>query len=246
MDKLAEKFGLYDFWAIGFPGAIGIITLILNYSMVRTLTTNNSVLALINSFLPNSASQWIVFVLLCLLFGIILQEVGRWIRCCRKKTNAANGLLNAEMRIFTKKEIADLTVVLKMYGYSENKKTTDESRRLFHCLNIEAQDIGVASSFVKLSVLSKMALSLAVVMLINGICFLVETVYLCFANDWNAVIMTLLLFILSIALFFLLVIRSERFDRYWVRNTVYAMLLRASKENRVGKTVTYNEGKEKN
>ncbi len=244
MDKLAEKIGMYDFWATSFPGAIGSITLILHYSMIKALTTGDSVFVWSSSCLSFDVSQWIVFVLLSVLFGTLLQEIGRWIRCCRKRHNAAGGLLDPKMNIFTKKEIADLSLALAKYGFNENDKNANESKRLFHSLNIEAQEMGVATRFVKLNVLAKMSLSLAIVMLINGMCFLIETVYLLLTNSCTAVLTALSLCILSFALCVLFVKRSERLDRYWVRNIVYAVSMRASRELGLGKTV--DDSQEKN
>ena len=237
MDKLAEKFGLYDFWVTSFPGAICILTLILNYSIIMSLTTGDRIFVWVESYLPSNVSLWIVFILISVLLGILLQEAGRWIRCCRKQYDAAGGLLDSKLHIFTEKEIAVLSLALAKYHSSENEKSADESRQLFHSLNIEAQETEVATRFVKLNVIAKMSLSLAVVMLINGICFLIETVYLLFVNDCTAVLTTLLLCILSFALCFLFVKRSERFNRYWVRNIVYAMSSREARERGTGKTV---------
>lgn len=102
------------------------------------------------------------------------------------------------------------------------EKTAEDSRRLFHALNIKAQATQIAKQYIKLNVIQNMALSLAAIMAVAGSVFLIETILFVVTKNKAGFILTTIFFILSLLLFYVFIKRYLRFNRYWVRNIVYA------------------------
>lgn len=222
MDKMTEKVGIYDLWTVFFPGTIEILGMMFCYHIVEIDGDCNKLF--INWKTPNDISSWVVFILLSYFVGIILQEIGRKLRKLFRLDNATEGLLSVENRIFTKHEIEVFTQLYMNHGYKGKTRSTKESKRIFRSINTSAQEQEIADRYVKLNVLQNMSLSLAVVMLIEAVVFfIIAFYYLLVAHKPFECIKMLMLCVTLIFLFIVFLKRSERFDRYWVRNIVYSV-----------------------
>lgn len=222
MDKIAEKVGLYDFWAVFFPGAIGLIAIAIDYHL---MTINGPHEILFNWELPKNILAWIIFLITSIFVGIIFQEIGRGIRKAFRLTNAAEGLLDQKKKIFSKNEIKFFEKTYSDLGY-KNEKTPEESKRIFHVINIKAQRQGLAAGFVKLSIQQNMALSLMALMVLEVLFSFIAVIYLFCLGRCGTAPLALIVCVVSVLLCIVFMKRSERFYRYWVRNVVYSVCYR--------------------
>ena len=221
MEKLSERIGLYDLWVVFFPGIVGMFEQLFFIGTFWSVYCGHSLLATLNWIAPNSMSTWIVIIILSFFLGIVLQEIGRWLRNVTKYKSAMDGLLNPCAGVFTEKERACFRSVLQKYGW--NGENAEGSKEIFHRINVEAQECGVAARYAKLNVLQSMSLSLSSAMLLGAIGALAMLVFgLINGRVHIALFMTAIL-VVNIVLMIVFFSRFKRFDRYWVRNIVYAM-----------------------
>ena len=59
MDKLAEHVGLYDIWAIFFPGMIGTLENLLCIGSLCIIHSGDAFIKIL-AFIPSTISEWIV------------------------------------------------------------------------------------------------------------------------------------------------------------------------------------------
>lgn len=214
MDKLAEHVGLYDIWAIFFPGMIGTLENLLCIGSLCIIHSGDAFIKIL-AFIPSTISEWIVVMVSSIFFGLIYQEIGRLLKKVFKIKNAAKDLFNPKSGVFEANEIAPLKRVLL-------KKDCNE-QNAFHRINAEAQEKGIASKYVKLSVIQNMSLSLAAVMLF-GATESVAVMVFSFQNEaMDMVAASISGTFLCILLMIMFIKRSERFNRYWVKNLIYAV-----------------------
>ncbi len=220
MEKIAERVGIYDVWAVFFPGSMTVLG-----SLITVGIKKNALLPSL-SFVPNDVSKWIVFILASLFCGLVQQEIGRLLKRWFKLRNAADGLLQESEKIFTKTEIDSFQDCYTKYG-----KKNLNSRVLFHLINMEAQRRGYGEKFAKLNVMQNMALSLAVAMIFGTI----DCSYLVILSIVQSSFYTIILYgimgLLCIFMTAMFINRYLRFNRYWVRNIVYSVAASINSEN---------------
>ena len=227
MDKLYEKIGLYDFWSVFFPGAVCSISLLVDYKLFVAL---GGIQISIIPDLPSNLSEWAVFIVAAVFTGILLQEIGRIIRKIGRITDASEGLLDDNKKVFAREEIECIKkqFIGKSIDDIETKNPESnsviESRRLFHKLNIQMQEAGIAQKFVKLNVIQNMSISLAASMLINNLIVDAWLVYYIINQNVGSFLICLLIGVAYALLIALFINRYICFNRYWVRNIVYAAL----------------------
>lgn len=222
MDRIGEKIGLFDFWAVFFPGAIGMLEHIL-FSMF--LSCNKcSDLALNSIKYLDNVIVWIVVIFLSIFVGTVFQEIGRWIQKLTGWSNAMDIFLDPKSGVFSKQEHQILTSFFCKYGWDE--ASTENSRIIFHQISAEAQECGVATQYVKLSVIQNMSLSLSVSMIIGAIQFVVLLILYIIRGYGQMIVPVIIIFLLHAVFTIVFYKRFNRFNRYWVRNIVYAMFIK--------------------
>jgi len=225
METISERIGLYDFWAVLLPGCVFNIIVIgeLKLMVQANLSAPDPLKGHISSVFPSSVSDWIVFAVVSYLIGIILHEVGRWIKKIFKAKNGADGLTNASMKVFSEKELTALYPLYIRFGYCKEDFTVTDSRELFHRINMEAQKSDIAKSFVKLSVNQNMSYSLSAAFAIHCLFILALLVRLIINRSYQYICFTTVILMVFVFLSGLFFRRGERFNRYWVRNIVCAV-----------------------
>ena len=223
MEKLTERIGVFDLWAIFFPGAVGILELLFFGGTFWCLYSKQPIYEVFRKITAVDITIWIIVIgiIISLFLGIILQEIGRWIRGRAKTSNATDVFLDPKSGIFRDNEIAFLHNSLIHYGW--DGKSQNDSKIIFHRINVKAQECGISEKYVKLSVLQNMAVSLSAAMLMGTILSTMLLVFsvLCGRGHISFFLATVdLLCVFFIVLFFR---RAKRFNRYWVRNLIYSM-----------------------
>ena len=231
MEKLAERIGIFDFWAVFFPGSIGMLELLFFISTFWSIHRKCPFLDVVNTIALDNITILVILIFISLFLGIIFQEIGRWLRIKTKKPNAADIFLNPSAGIFMDDEYTLLRSFLIKYGW--DGKSTKGSKAIFHRINAEAQECEVAGKYVKLGVLQNMSASLSAVMLIGTITSTGLFIYSLLCNRRNIALLMGGVDLICVFLIVLFFKRSIRFNRYWVRNIIFAML---EKNERIGKT----------
>lgn len=232
MEKVAEKIGLYDLWALFFPGTIGMIELTFLGATFYCIYIKESLISILNSVITDSISLSILWLLLSIFVGIILQEIGRGIGKIVKFKNATGSFLNPNGGIFSEAEIHHLTSFLTSYGWDGTP--CNDSSSFFHIINANAQKNGTAAKYVKLSVLQAMSFSFSSAMLIGAI---ISTILLFYSIiNSRITIMALMIFFdfFCILLMIIFYKRAKRYNTYWVRNLLFAMSTDESGSERSG------------
>ena len=225
MDKLAERVGLYDIWAVFFPGIVGTLENLLCIGALCIIFSDGVFLKML-AFIPNTISEWIVAVVSSVFLGLIYQEIGRLLRKVFKIKNVGKDPFNPKTGLFEENEI----VLLKRVLY---KKDWNE-QNAFHRINAEAQEKGIASKYVKLSVIQNMSLSLAAVLFV-GTAESVTVMVLSALNEAKDMMTaSIIVTVLCIFLIVMFIKRSERFNSYWVKNLIYAVAVSRAEEKTNG------------
>ena len=216
MDKLSERIGLYDLWVTFFPGSIGVLGALLFLGMNACIYSDKLSIDLLVEYLPKEISDWFLFVIVSILCGIIIQEIGHFIHKKAKLKDASAAMFDQKQGVFSESEIK----FLNLQKYDTNSKI------VFHQINTRAQAYGIAPRYIKLNVIQNMSLSLAADMIIWNLIGIVLTVVSIGHACANKIILLIVLYtICSFLLCIMFLKRSERYNRYWVRNIVYAVVL---------------------
>ena len=222
MDKLAEKIGLYDFWTIFFPGALGYLqvsfSILLFYQLQLKCYKFVDVVFHFHDYLPQALAEWVVFILISIFIGILLQEIGYIMHRLFEYHDATEGLFCAEQGVFSQKEVNDFKSLYAVCGWQEGGSETLISKQVFHRINIILQEQGKAAKYAKLNIVQNLSLSLATLLLLQSLVFIIMAFLLGLKGN-------ITLLGLSIGCGVLCRIfydRSSRFNRYWVRNIVYS------------------------
>lgn len=230
MEKLTERIGLFDLWAVFFPGAIGVSELLFFVGTTWVVCYKQPFFTMFSVIELSNIAIWVVYILFSLFMGIILQEIGRWLRKKKKSSNITSAFLDPAAGVFTENERASLHSFLSKYGW--DGKSTECSNIVFHRINAAAQECGIAEKYVKLSVLQNMSSSLSAAMLIGAIASFVLLIISLVCKRGH---IALLLLGSGIVFVFLVVVflqRSIRFNRYWIRNLIFSMY---EKNTKMGK-----------
>lgn len=223
MDKLAERIGLYDVWVVFFPGTVAALELLAFIWSLWAMIYGHTVGEAIDKAMQCTISGWILFILVSIFLGIILQEIGRQLRINSKYQDASEGLLDSKFGIFSDEEIESFKPYYAKCGWDEKNKKS--SRELFDKINSSAQNCEIAAKYVKLSVLQNMSISLAASMWV----IIMESIVIFICGIMNNAIAYMVLagavFFVGNNLKYVFFNRAERFNRYWVRNLVYAMYI---------------------
>ncbi len=230
MEKLGERIGLFDLWALFYPGVIGTLEVIIFTYCSFFVSRKCSILNLHKDGILYNMTIWIIWIIVSIFMGLLLQEIGRWMRKMTKHPNTVGSCLNPKFGFFSEKEYIMLESFLNKYEF--DRSSIEEGRIVFHRINAEAQECGVAARYVKLCVLQSMSLSLSASMLLGAIEFSLLLV-VCIAYRFGyAVFPVLMIILFHVLLTVIFYKRSNRFYRYWVRNIVYAMYVKNSENGK--------------
>lgn len=222
MDKLAEKIGLYDFWIIFFPGALGYLqasfSILLFYQLQLKCYKFVDVVFHFQNVLPQALAEWVVFILISFFLGIILQEIGYIMHKLFEYHDATEGLFCAEQGIFSQKEVNDFKGLYAICGWQEGSNGTVTSKEVFHKINIILQEQGKAAKYAKLNIVQNISLSLAALLLLQSLVFIIMIFLLGLKGNLTLLGLSISCGILCRVFYN----RTSRFNRYWVRNIVYA------------------------
>lgn len=221
MDKLVDRLGLYDLWAVLFPGTMISIGTTLFIEVLYSIMYKKQ---FTEKSLSGSILTWIIFVVLSIFLGIVLQEIGRGIRVVFGFRNASFGILNPTAGIFTKNEIASFKAFFIENGW--DGRNVKVGNKVFHIINAEAQECGVANRYVKLNVMQNMSFNIAAAMLIGCMEALVIVVVSIIKQGIFPALIAGIFAIICLMLLLVFIGRGKRFNRYWVRNIIYAMAVR--------------------
>ena len=221
MDKLSERIGLYDLWVVFFPGIISMFELLLFAGTFWSVYRNRSLFMVLEKIAPDNIQIWIVIIIISIFLGIIIQELGRVLRRVTKYKSAADNLFDSNNGVLTETERACFRRLFKKYGWSG--EYTGSSKEIFHRINIDAQEIGVATRYAKLNVLQNMSLSLSASMLCGAVASVSLFVFGIINGRIHIALIMIAILIVCIILMMMFYSRYKRFDRYWVRNIIYAM-----------------------
>ena len=232
MDKLAERVGLYDIWVVFFPGIVGTLENLLCIGALCIIHSGGVFLKIL-AFIPNTFSEWIVVMVSSVFLGLIYQEIGRLLRIILRIKKAEKNPFNLKTGLFEENEIVSLKRVLFKIDWNE--------QNAFHRINAEAQEKGIASKYVKLSVIQNMSLSLAAVMLV-GTAESIAVMVLSIVNEAKDMLTaSIVVTVLCILLIVMFIKRSERFNRYWVKNLVYAVAISRAETKKKKKKKPHEE-----
>ena len=232
MDKIIDRFGLFDLWVELFPGAIAALGSILFIEILYKILYGHEFK---NSVIQGSALNWIASIITSLFLGIILQEIGRWIRKVANYRNATYGILDPNAGIFSQHEIFSFRLYFTQHGW--DGKNIKDGNSIFHRINAEAQECAVAGRYVKLNVIQNMSFSLSAAMLLEGIeTFIIVVTSLIMKNVSYALIATIVA-ILCFVLLFVFYWRGKRYNRFWVRSIVYAMAVKIAENEENGESI---------
>lgn len=230
MEKIGERIGLYDLWVVFFPGLVGMLELSFFYGVFWSLYSEISLLTVLVKILPNNMSIWIVIIVISFFLGIVFQEVGRGVRKMTNYRSAMDGLLDPAVKVLTEKERANFRSILKKHGW--DGESIEGSREIFHRINAEVQEYGIASKYVKLNILQNMSLTLSAVMLFGVVAAIILLIMSIINRRVHIVIMMIASICVGVVLMVLFFYRFKRYERYWVRNIMYAILTKNVGEER--------------
>lgn len=221
MEKLAERIGLFDLWAMFFPGTIGMLEILFFICTFWSIYSKQSIFVVLQKITFDSITVWIILILISFFSGIILQEIGRWLRIKTKTSNATDIFLDPDSGIFIEKEIAILRSFLIQYGW--DGKDQNCGKEIFHQINAKAQECGISEKYAKLSAIQNMSVSLSAAMLLGSIASSLLIIISLLCRRWHIALFLAVIDLLCIFLIVLFFRRAKRFNRYWVRNLVFSM-----------------------
>ncbi len=222
MEKLSERIGLYDLWAMFFPGTVGALEMLFFSGTFWSIYRKRAVFSVFKQLGLDKVSTWVIMLIVSIFLGLVLQEIGRWLRKVKKTKTAEEMLLNQdESGTFSKEEISSLNGFLELYGWNGENKNTGNI--IFHRINAAAQECGVAEKYVKLSILQNMSSSLSAAMLL-GVIGSVSLALISLTCRRISIAIALLFIAVGCGILVVLFFnRAKRFNRYWVRNLIFAM-----------------------
>lgn len=236
MEKILERFGLYDIWTVLFPGMVlnsGLRTL--NDYMLKIIQSENDLddygvgFERLKLYYPTDIYSLIAFIIVSYLCGLVLHELGSMSkRIIYRKGKPTELLLEKENLILNFQQLQIYTpIFLKLNKNKELskecfEKRKEESRNIFNIMNTELQLNGISVQYIKLNLIYNMCLTLCVaILLMLAYIFIFilwgyiqkKDIYLW--GFWK--LATALM-----AACWILYSRSKRYYIYWVRNIVIA------------------------
>lgn len=240
MEKIFDKLGLYDIWTVLFPGVIFLIGVRSLYdfmiSLSGLLSTTPGMAGKLGLILrmdittPSDIYELLVLLALSYLCGLILHELSSILKhkVVYQKGDPRALLLDGTAGILNSQELRRLMPLLKSlnngrdFSQSEPEKLRDESKFLFHRMNKSLQDKKKSGDYVKLNIIYNMCGTLCIVLALLSLITLAFGVDFFFHKEYFAVFYSLMILGMMVVLFLILLFRSKRYYRYWVRNIVFA------------------------
>ena len=240
MEKFFDKIGLYDIWIVLFPGVIFLIGIRSLYDFMISLSGLISItpgmigkLGLIlqmNIATPSDIYELLVLLAFSYLCGMILHELSSILknRLIYLKADPRTLLLDENAGILNNQELRNLMPFLKSlnngndFSQSEPEKLRDESKFLFHRMNKRLQDKKKSGDYVKLNIIYNMCGTLCIVLAILSLITFAFGADFFFHKEYFAFFYSLMILGIMIVLLLILLFRSKRYYRYWVRNIIFA------------------------
>ena len=239
MDKLIEKLGLYDIWTTIFPGGIFLILARTLYGFMSTLqdmipSVDGVVAKLllvcrVGIYVPDTLNELLVFFMLSYVAGSVLHELSsifkHWVLYSAGRPTEF--LLESDRGLFSDEEVKLLKDVYRKlmetpFNDSDKENLPFKSQRLFRAMNAELQSRRISGQYVKLNVIHNTCLTLSVALMLNlGVVLMFDLGFLISGrHDWIFPTISLVAALgISIVV---LIKRSMKYHRYWVRNIVSA------------------------
>lgn len=239
LEKIIEKMGLYDIWTVFFPGMFFLVSVKTLYNFIlavsRYISENTGIIEKMfvfckaNVYVPDTIYEFLIMCLYSYLVGLILHEISRLIKnkVVYKNGKPTDFLLDPEAGIFSKQQIQELMpMYIYLYGgdfsLNEKEKLKEESRFIFHKINVELQRKKIANQYVKLNIVYNTSATLgAAIMLVFFMAILFEIEFVAL-RKFDILIPTTILDIFMVISIYFLLNRSKAFYKYWVRNIVLA------------------------
>ena len=239
MDKLIEKMGLYDIWTVLFPGAIFqlLFKTIFDYMLSLPEQVKNTTSVIERTFLfcrsyiyePGTVYELLIFLLSSYFVGLLLHEFSSIFknRVMYKHGKPIELLLDYQGGVFEQEQIQVLMpMYIKLKGsdftLNDKEKQREESRSLFHKINMDMQRRKRANEYVKLNVIYNTCATLGVaIMLILCLALAFEIEFMILKRQ-DLILSFISLDVVLILGIYILLNRSKRYYRYWTKNIVLA------------------------
>lgn len=240
MDKFFDKMGLYDIWTILFPGIIFQIGSKSLYNFMASLPSLLSatpgmveklgIFLQMDIVIPSDIYEFLVLLTISYLCGLILHELSSFLkhRIVYRNGDPRTLLLSETEGPFNSQELCSLMPLLKSlnngkeFSKSNPEKLKQESKFLFHQINKKLQDVKKSGEYVKLSIIYNMCSTLCVVLILLSLIVIAFGIEFFFLGEFSSLIYSIILLTIMTVLVFILLFRSKRYYKYWVRNIVFA------------------------
>ena len=240
MEKFLDKMGLYDLWVVLIPGIIFQFGTKSLYHFMTTLpgllTASSGTVEKLGLLLeiditpPSNIYDFLILLTLSYLCGLILHELSSILKCriIYRKGDPRTLLLNKTSGTLNCLELHRLMPLLKFlnggedFSQSDPEKLKAVSKYLFHQMNQELQSKKKAGDYVKLNIIYNMCATICVVFVFMAlIVFAFGAEYL-INKEYFSFFYSFIIEGFIIASLLLLISRSKRYYKYWVRNVVFA------------------------
>lgn len=236
---MVERMGLYDIWTILFPGTVFVVAiksvynfmLLLPEQMLNSMSINEQIFILckISVYTPSTIYNLLIFLIYSYLSGLVLHEISSIFKnsVIYKHGKPTDFLLEPKEGLFNEEQIQKL---MPMYVYlsgdplplEDKEKLRKESRLLFHKMNVDLQRRKMASQYVKLNIIYNTSATLGVtIAFILGIILSFEIEFIILGELYLLLSFVSLDMMLIIAIC-ILMNRSKKYYKYWVKNIVMA------------------------
>lgn len=245
MDKITEKFGSFDLLVTTFPGAYFILLLKNVFEFFDNIMSSpkNSSSFVENFFsvldfspcLPRSIYEFVAFSFAAFIVGIILQELSSTIkeRIAYRNGKPQQLLLEKNKGILTLSQLTQFTpIFVKLCKNSvlfpdDKNERMDLSQHIFHQINSTCQKNGIASKYVKLSIISNMSFSLFLASIIIELFVVIFDIQMLILG--KSITGTIIIFVVLALACRVFYKRGKKYNVFWVRNLIYAYEASADK-----------------